>query len=52
MELRDHIRHYLENGKPILNDAVLKQQVPSTSHKEKVENSIPKTELEKEISGF
>jgi Fe-S cluster biogenesis protein NfuA len=47
MELREFIRGYIENGKPILDDAILSEQTEKTSISEV--NNEPQSDLDQEI---
>ncbi|NNJ81895.1 MAG: NifU family protein [Flavobacteriaceae bacterium] len=47
MELREFIRSYIEQDKPILNDAILtRESIEETSSEE---NRVPQTDIDKEI---
>jgi len=47
MELREFIRGYIEQDKPILNDGILTQESAQTADSE--ENKAPRTDFDKEI---
>jgi len=52
MELREFIRSYIEDGKPILNDAILQKKKEATSENTSKENNSLKeeySEIDKEI---